>query len=35
MQSRAIQAERLENIMDAEDIICPLAREGVLVAIKK
>lgn len=35
MQSRAIQAERLENIMDAEDVICPLAREGVLVAIKK
>lgn len=35
MQSRAIKAERLENIMDAEDIICPLAREGVLVAIKK
>lgn len=35
MQSRAIQAERLEQIMDAEDVICPLAREGVLVAIKK
>ena len=35
MQSKAIKAERLENIMDAEDIICPLAREGVLVAIKK
>lgn len=35
MQSRAIKAERLESIMDAEDIICPLAREGVLVAIKK
>ncbi|MBH5320053.1 hypothetical protein I6N90_19815 [Paenibacillus sp. GSMTC-2017] len=35
MQSRSIKAERLENIMDAEDIICPLAREGVLVAIKK
>jgi hypothetical protein len=35
MQSRAIQTERLENIMDAEDVICPLAREGVLVAIKK
>lgn len=35
MQSKAIKAERLENIMDAEDLICPLAREGVLVAIKK
>lgn len=35
MQSRAIQAERLENIMDAEDVICPLARDGVLVAIKR
>lgn len=35
MQSRTIKAERLDNIMDAEDIICPLAREGVLVAVKK
>lgn len=35
MQSKSIKAERLENIMDAEDIICPLARDGVLVAIKK
>jgi len=35
MQSKAIKAEKLEHIMDAEDIICPLAREGVLVAIKK
>ncbi|MCR2803407.1 hypothetical protein [Paenibacillus soyae] len=35
MQSRSIKAEKLESIMDAEDIICPLAREGVLVAIKK
>lgn len=35
MQSKAIKAEKLENIMDAEDLICPLAREGVLVAIKK
>lgn len=35
MQSKSIKAERLENIMDAEDLICPLAREGVLVAIKK
>lgn len=35
MQSKSIKAERLENIMDAEDLICPLARDGVLVAIKK
>ncbi|WP_223068038.1 hypothetical protein [Paenibacillus caui] len=35
MQSKALKAEKLESIMDAEDIICPLAREGVLVAIKK
>ncbi|WP_048745649.1 hypothetical protein [Paenibacillus sp. P22] len=35
MQSKSIKAERLEAIMDAEDIICPLARDGVLVAIKK
>ncbi len=35
MQSKSIKAEKLENIMDAEDIICPLARDGVLVAIKK
>ncbi|MCJ8011827.1 hypothetical protein MUG84_08735 [Paenibacillus sp. KQZ6P-2] len=35
MQSKAIKAEKLEGIMDAEDIICPLARDGVLFAIKK
>lgn len=35
MQSKAIKAQRLEDVMDAEDIICPLAREGVFVAIKK
>ncbi|TYQ16051.1 UNVERIFIED_CONTAM: hypothetical protein Cloal_2553 [Acetivibrio alkalicellulosi] len=35
MQSKSIKAEKLENIMDAEDLICPLARDGVLVAIKK
>lgn len=35
MKSKAIKLERLENIMDAEDLICPLARDGVLVAIKK
>lgn len=35
MQSKSIRMEKLESIMDAEDLICPLAREGVLVAIKK
>ncbi len=35
MQSKALKSEKLESIMDAEDIICPIAREGVLVAIKK
>jgi len=35
MQSKSIKAERLESIMDAEDIICPMAHEGVFVAIKK
>jgi hypothetical protein len=35
MKSKAIKAERLADIMDAEDMICPLARDGVLIAIKK
>lgn len=35
MQSKTLHAEKTEAIMDAEDIICPLAREGVLNAIKK
>jgi len=35
MQSRQIKSAKIEHIMDAEDILCPLAREGVLVAIKK
>ena len=35
MASKAVSSEKLESIMDAEDIICPLAREGVLNAIKK
>ncbi|RCX18255.1 hypothetical protein DFR58_10513 [Anaerobacterium chartisolvens] len=35
MQSRLAKAAKLESIMDAEDLICPLARDGVLVAIKK
>jgi hypothetical protein len=35
MQSKSLKAERLESIMDVEDVICPLAHEGVFVAIKK
>lgn len=35
MQSRQTKSAKIEYIMDAEDILCPLAREGVLVAIKK
>ncbi len=35
MQSRQAKAAKIECIMDAEDILCPLAKEGVLVAIKK
>ena len=35
MRSQKLKAEKMENIMDAEDIICPLAHEGVFVAIKK
>ena len=35
MQSRQAKSAKIECIMDAEDILCPLAREGVLVAIKK
>lgn len=35
MKSKSVRMERIENIMDAEDLICPLARDGVLVAIKK
>jgi hypothetical protein len=34
-ESRIRRAVRAEAIADAEDYICPLAREGVLVAIKK
>lgn len=34
-ESRVRRAARTEAIADAEDAICPLAREGVLVAIKK
>ena len=35
MRSQHLKAAKMENIMDAEDIICPLAHEGVFVAIKK
>jgi len=35
MQSKSLKAARLQSIMDAEDIICPLAHEGVFIAIKK
>ena len=35
MQSRLAESSKLENVMDAEDIICPLARDGVMVAVKK
>ncbi len=35
MRSQSLRAEKMESIMDAEDIICPLAHEGVLVAIKQ
>ena len=35
MQSRISRAQKIESIMDAEDLICPMAKEGVLIAIKK
>jgi hypothetical protein len=35
MQSRMAESAKIEAVMDAEDLICPLARDGVLVAIKK
>jgi len=35
MASKSVSAEKMESIMDAEDLICPLAKEGVLNAIKK
>jgi len=35
MRSQRLKTEKMEQIMDAEDIICPLAHEGVFVAIKK
>ena len=35
MRSQKLKSEKMESIMDAEDIICPLAHEGVFTAIKK
>ena len=35
MRSQKLKAEKMESIMDAEDMICPLAHEGVFAAIKK
>lgn len=35
MQSKSVRMERIEHIMDAEDLICPFAKEGVLIAIKR
>lgn len=35
MQSRLAESSKIESIMDAEDLICPLARDGVMVAVKK
>ncbi len=35
MQARIAEAKKIEAVMDAEDLICPMAKEGVLVAIKK
>jgi hypothetical protein len=35
MQARIAESKKIEAIMDAEDLLCPLVKEGVLVAIKK
>ena len=35
MQSRIAESTKIEAIMDAEDLLCPLAKDGVLVAVKK
>lgn len=35
MQSRIAESTKMEAIMDAEDLLCPLAKDGVLVAVKK
>jgi hypothetical protein len=34
-RARVLEAERIDAIMDIEDILCPLSRDGVLVAVKK
>ncbi|NLD50790.1 MAG: hypothetical protein GX660_26920 [Clostridiaceae bacterium] len=34
-QARHGESAKIDAIMDVEDLLCPLAREGVLVAIKK
>lgn len=35
VKARKVESTKIEAIMDAEDLICPLAKDGVLVAIKK
>jgi len=35
MQARLSESAKIEAIMDVEDLLCPLARDGVLVAVKK
>lgn len=35
MQARISESNKMEYVMDALDLICPIAKEGVLVAIKK
>jgi len=35
MRSQKLKAEKMESVMDVEDMICPLAHEGVFAAIKK
>ena len=35
MQTKRAKSQKIEEIMDAEDVICPMAHEGILVAIKK
>lgn len=35
MQARLGESAKIEAIMDAEDLLCPLSKDGVLVAVKK
>lgn len=35
MQARLGESAKIEAVMDVEDLLCPLARDGVLVAVKK